>query len=197
MATAAVTSNDPSIEAEADYYLRGFRSSEEEPPQQQEASALPTQPQPQHVPQQHVLQPQHVPLGSDKPKLRHKNNKGKPLSSNPLQTFAHNMLTNQGCPPPSTCGDICYVLTIETASDLHSVAIGRSDHLSHHWHWRTGVCNAKSQCVAVNPFDRHHNFDDLANTLADVERECERSFGMATMFVLAKAMEPQELKKKK
>jgi hypothetical protein len=189
-ATAAVTSNDRSIEAEADYYLRGIRSAETEPPQQQEASALPTQPQPQHVPH-----PQHVPLGSDKLKLRQKNKKGKPPSSNPLQTFAHNMLTNQGCTSPtSTCGDICYVLTIATASDLHSVVIGTSDHLSHHWHdptsfWRTGVCNAKSQCIAVNPFDRHHNFDDLANTLADVERECERSVGMAAMFVLAKAME--------
>ncbi len=181
--TAAVTSNDP--EAEANYYLRGTRSSsEDEPPQQyQEVSA-----------------PQQAPLGSDKPKLRKKGGKS---SSNSLRTFAHNMLTNQGCQPTTSCGDICYVLTTAAASDLHSVAIGTSEQPTHHWHdptsfWRTGICNAKSQCISVNPFDKDHNFDDLANTLADVERECERSVGMATMFVLAKAMEPPAwLKKKK
>eukprot|EP00984_Skeletonema_dohrnii_P022802 scaffold11910_cov104-Skeletonema_dohrnii-CCMP3373.AAC.6 len=111
------------------------------------------------------------------------------------QSFAQNMLTNQGCLPTSSCGDVCYVLTVAAASDLHSVTIGTTNQPSHHWHdpasfWRMGVCNAKSQCVSVNPFDKRHTFDDLANTLADVERQCERSLGMANMFLLAKAMEP-------
>ena len=44
--------------------------------------------------------------------------------------------------------------------------------------------------MSVNPFDTKHDFDDLTETLVEVERECERSVGMATMFVLAKAMEP-------
>ena len=111
------------------------------------------------------------------------------------QSFAQNMLTNQGCLPTSSCGDVCYVLTVAAASDLHSVTIGTTNQPSHHWHdpasfWRMGVCNVKSQCVSVNPFDKRHTFDDLASTLADVERQCERSLGMANMFLLAKAMEP-------
>ena len=112
------------------------------------------------------------------------------------------MLQSQGCPvSTSSCGDICYVLTPAAASDLHSVAIGTSNTPHHHWHdptsfWTTGVCNGKSQCVSVNPFDDDHNFDDLANTLLDVEKECERSVGMATMFILAKAMEPPAWVKK-
>eukprot|EP00984_Skeletonema_dohrnii_P016023 scaffold7024_cov94-Skeletonema_dohrnii-CCMP3373.AAC.1 len=145
--------------------LRGMRSSEPH----QEA----TQPQQQHAA------------------------KKSSINNHPIQqqSFAQNMLTNQGCPPTSSCGDICYVLTIAAASDLHSVAIGTSKQPSHHWHdpasfWRTGVCNTKSQCVSVNPFDKKHSFDDLASALADVERECERSVGMASMFLLAKAMEP-------
>ena len=44
--------------------------------------------------------------------------------------------------------------------------------------------------MSVNPFDMSHDFDDLSETLVEVERECGRSLGMATMFVLAKAMEP-------
>ncbi len=111
------------------------------------------------------------------------------------QAFVQHMLSNQGCPPTSTCGDVCYVLTISAASDLHSVAIGKTKTPSHHWHdpasfWQAGVCNAKSQCVTVNPFDKHHTFEDLAAKLAEVERECERNVGMASMFLLAKAMEP-------
>jgi hypothetical protein len=135
---------------------------------------------PEH--QQEATQPQHIPK---------KSNNNHPIQ----QSFAQNMLTNQGCPPTSSCGDVCYVLTIAAASDLHSVAIGNTKQSSHHWHdpasfWRPGVCNAKSQCVSVNPFDKHHTFNDLASTLAEVERECERSLGMASMFLLAKAMEP-------
>ena len=113
------------------------------------------------------------------------------------------MLQSQGCPvSTSSCGDICYVLTPAAASDLHSVAIGTSNTPHHHWHdptsfWTTGVCNGKSQCVSVNPFDDDHNFDDLANTLLDVEKECKRSVGMATMFILAKAMEPPAWVKQK
>lgn len=98
-------------------------------------------------PQQGAMQPQHVPSQQC-------------TTQNPLQqTFAQNMLTNQGCGPTSSCGDICYVLTIEAASDLHSVVTGKTTNkTSHHWHdpnsfWRTGICNAKSQCVSVNPFD--------------------------------------------
>eukprot|EP00985_Skeletonema_marinoi_P007146 scaffold3121_cov211-Skeletonema_marinoi.AAC.15 len=132
--------------------------------------------------QQEATQPQHVSKNS--------------TNNHPIQqSFAQNMLTNQGCPPTSSCGDVCYVLTIAAASDLHSVATGNTKQSSHHWHdpasfWRPGVCNAKSQCVSVNPFDKHHTFNDLASTLAEVERECERSLGMASMFLLAKAMEP-------
>jgi hypothetical protein len=105
------------------------------------------------------------------------------------------MLANQGCPPTSSCGDVCYVLTVAAASDLHSVAVGTTNRPSHHWHepssfWRAGICNAKAQCVSVNPFDKSHTFNDLASTLANVERECERSVGMASMFLLAKAMDP-------
>jgi len=134
-------------------------------------------------PHQEATQPQHA--------AKKSNN----IHSIQQKSFAQKMLTNQGCPPTSSCGDICYVLTIAAASDLHSVAIGTTKQPSHHWHdpasfWRTGVCNAKSQCVSVNPFDKKHSFDDLASTLADVERECERSVGMASMFLLAKAMEP-------
>ena len=152
----------------------------------------------------------HVPIGSDKPKLRSKKNKNKKNNkstsgsgNNPIQSFAVNMLQSQGCPvSTSSCGDICYVLTPAAASDLHSVAIGTSNTPHHHWHdptsfWTTGVCNGKSQCVSVNPFDDDHNFDDLANTLLDVEKECERSVGMATMFILAKAMEPPAWVKQK
>ena len=150
----------------------------------------------------------HVPIGSDKPKLRSKKKKNKKNNTsgsgnNPIQTFAVNMLQSQGCPvSTSSCGDICYVLTPAAASDLHSVAIGASNTPHHHWHdptsfWTTGVCNGKSQCVSVNPFDDDHNFDDLANTLLDVEKECERSVGMATMFILAKAMEPPAWVKQK
>ena len=147
--------------------LRGMRSSE---------------------PHQEATQPQHAAKKST-------NNHLHQQQQQQQQSFAQNMLTNQGCPPTSSCGDICYVLTIAAASDLHSVAIGTTKQPSHHWHdpasfWRTGVCNAKSQCVSVNPFDKKHSFDDLASTLADVERECERSVGMASMFLLAKAMEP-------
>ena len=134
-------------------------------------------------------------------KLRSKKKKNK--NNNPIQTFAVNMLQSQGCPiSTSSCGDICYVLTPAAASDLHSVAIGASNTPHHHWHdptsfWTTGVCNGKSQCVSVNPFDDDHNFDDLTNTLLDVEKECERSVGMATMFILAKAMEPPAWVKQK
>ena len=49
---------------------------------------------------------------------------------------------------------------------------------------------AKSQCVTVNPFDTKHDFDDLTGMLEKVEQDCERSLGMATMFVLTKAMKP-------
>ena len=154
-------------------------------------------------PQSARAQADHVPIGSDKPKLRSKKkNKNKNKKNNPIQTFAVNMLQSQGCPvSTSSCGDICYVLTPAAASDLHSVAIGTSNTPHHHWHdptsfWTTGVCNGKSQCVSVNPFDDDHNFDDLANTLLDVEKECERSVGMATMFILAKAMEPPAWVKK-
>ena len=154
--------------------------------------------------QAQAQQAYHVPIGSDKPKLRSKKNiKKKNTSGNPIQTFAVNMLQSQGCPvSTSSCGDICYVLTPAAASDLHSVAIGASNTPHHHWHdptsfWTTGVCNGKSQCVSVNPFDDDHNFDDLANTLLDVEKECERSVGMATMFILAKAMEPPAWVKQK
>eukprot|EP00985_Skeletonema_marinoi_P016645 scaffold8993_cov207-Skeletonema_marinoi.AAC.1 len=135
--------------------------------------------------QQEATQPQHVPKKSTD-------------NNHPIQqSFAQNMLTNQGCPPTSSCGDVCYVLTIAAASDLHSVATGNTKQSSHHWHdpasfWRPGVCNAKSQCVSVNPFDKHHTFNDLASTLAEVERECERSVGMASMFLLTKAMEPPD-----
>ncbi len=160
-------------------------------------------------PQAQAQQAYHVPIGSDKPKLRSKKKKNKKNKStsgsgnNPIQTFAVNMLQSQGCPvSTSSCGDICYVLTPAAASDLHSVAIGTSNTPHHHWHdptsfWTTGVCNGKSQCVSVNPFDDDHNFDDLANTLLDVEKECERSVGMATMFILAKAMEPPAWVKQK
>ncbi len=132
--------------------------------------------------QQQQQQVQHVPKKSSDNHPTH-------------QAFVQNLLANQGCPPTSSCGDVCYVLTIAAASDLHSVAIGKTKQPSHHWHdpasfWQAGVCNAKSQCVTVNPFDKHHTFDDLAATLADVERECERNVGMASMFLLAKAMEP-------
>eukprot|EP00984_Skeletonema_dohrnii_P015031 scaffold6430_cov135-Skeletonema_dohrnii-CCMP3373.AAC.4 len=143
--------------------LRGLRSSASEP--QQEATQL------QHVPQK----------STDNKQLQ--------------ETFLENMLTNQGCPPTSSCGDVCYVLTVAAASDLHSVAVGTTNRPSHHWHepssfWRAGICNAKAQCVSVNPFDKSHTFNDLASTLANVERECERSVGMASMFLLAKAMDP-------
>eukprot|EP00984_Skeletonema_dohrnii_P022799 scaffold11910_cov104-Skeletonema_dohrnii-CCMP3373.AAC.3 len=133
-------------------------------------------------PQQEATQPQHVPQKStDNKQLQ--------------ETFLQNMLTNQGCPPTSSCGDVCYVLTVAAASDLHSVAVGTTNRPSHHWHepssfWRAGICNAKAQCVSVNPFDKSHTFNDLASTLANVERECERSVGMASMFLLAKAMDP-------
>ena len=157
--------------------------------------------------QAQAQQAYHVPIGSDKPKLRSKKKKKNKSTSgsgsNPIQTFAVNMLQSQGCPvSTSSCGDICYVLTPAAASDLHSVAIGTSNTPHHHWHdpksfWTTGVCNGKSQCVSVNPFDDDHNFDDLANTLLDVEKECERSVGMATMFILAKAMEPPAWVKQK
>ncbi len=111
------------------------------------------------------------------------------------ENFLQAMLMNQGCPPTSSCGDVCYVLTISAASDLHSVASGTNDEPSHHWNepgsfWNAGVCNSKAQCVSVNPFDRHHTYNDLASKLAEVERECERSVGMASMFLLAKAMDP-------
>ncbi len=111
------------------------------------------------------------------------------------ENFLQAMLMNQGCPPTSSCGDVCYVLTINAASDLHSVASGTNDEPSHHWNepssfWSAGVCNSKAQCVSVNPFDRHHTYNDLASKLAEVERECERSVGMASMFLLAKAMDP-------
>ena len=113
------------------------------------------------------------------------------------QSLAHNMLINQGCPQTSSCGDVCYVLTVEAATDLHSVTTGKRNKPTHHWHdpssfWRMGVCNAKSQCVSVNPFDKHHNFDDLARILADVEKECDRSMAAANIFLLAKAMEPPD-----
>uniref|UniRef100_A0A7S2KXA6 Uncharacterized protein n=1 Tax=Skeletonema marinoi TaxID=267567 RepID=A0A7S2KXA6_9STRA len=135
---------------------------------------------PEH--QQEATQPQHV--------------SKKSTNNHPIQqSFAQNMLTNQGCPPTSSCGDVCYVLTVAAASDLHSVAVGTTNRPSHHWHepssfWRAGICNAKAQCVSVNPFDKSHTFNDLASTLANVERECERSVGMASMFLLAKAMDP-------
>lgn len=111
------------------------------------------------------------------------------------ETYVQNMLTNQGCPPTSSCGDVCYVLTLAAASDLHSVAIGETNQPSHGWHkpasfWKVGVCNAKAQCVSVNPFDKSHTFHDLASTVAEVEKECDRSVGMASMFLLAKAMDP-------
>ncbi len=129
-------------------------------------------------PQQGATQPQHVP---DSKQLQ--------------ETYVQNMLTNQGCPPTSSCGDVCYVLTLAAASDLHSVASGKTNQPSHGWHqpasfWKVGVCNAKAQCVSVNPFDKSHTFHDLASTVAEVERECERSVGMASMFLLAKAMDP-------
>jgi len=178
--------------------LRGIR-----PQQQHEDSLLLSQPQ--ESSRQEV-----APLGSDKPRLRKKKNQkallgGNTNANHPLQTFAHNMLTNQGCPPSPTsnCGDICYVLTTDAASDLHSVAIGTSSQPTHHWHdpttfWHVGVCNSKRQCISsVNPFDGDHNFDDLTNALSTVERECGRSVGMASMFVLAKAMEPPAWLKKK
>ena len=44
--------------------------------------------------------------------------------------------------------------------------------------------------MSVNPFDVSHDFDDLQGVLEGVEKECGRSVGMGTMFVLAKAMEP-------
>ena len=44
--------------------------------------------------------------------------------------------------------------------------------------------------MSVNPFDVSHDFDDLERVLVEVERECGKSVGMGTMFVLAKAMEP-------
>ena len=139
-------------------------------------------------------QPNTVPIeSSDKssPKIRIT----KKSSSNPLQSFAINMLENQGCPSTSSCGDPCYVLTTAAASGLHSVVTGVSNQPTHHWHdptsfWSAGICNVKSQCVSVNPFDHDHYFDDLARTLTDVEKGCGRNVGMATIFVLAKAMEP-------
>jgi hypothetical protein len=178
-------------------------------------------PQEQPQPQQAV-----VPLiGSDKPnKLRQKKkntkrgNNNNAASFNPLQAFAHNMLIHQGCPPPppptssssttttttnNYCGDICYVLTTDAASDLHSVAIGTTSQPTFHWHdpttfWHVGICNSKSQCVSsVNPFDGNHDFDNLMTALTNVERECGKSVGMASMFVLAKAMEPPAWLKKK
>ena len=112
-------------------------------------------------------------------------------------SFVQNMLINQGCPPTSSCGDVCYVLTISAASDLHYVATGKANHTRHHWNdpasfWRAGVCNSKAQCISVNPFDknRNHSFDELASTLAQIEKECDRSIGMASLFLLAKAMDP-------
>ena len=132
--------------------------------------------------QQQEATPQHAPkMSTGNDHLQH--------------NFVHNMLTNQGCPPTSSCGDVCYVLTISAASDLHYVATGKANHTSHHWNdpasfWRAGVCNSKAQCVSVNPFDKHHSFDELAHTLAEIETECERSIGMASLFLLAKAMDP-------
>jgi len=193
--TVAVAAAANEEEEAADYYLRGIRS-EDPPPSlhhdDEPSSSLPPQ-------------PQQIPLGADKPKIRHHSSSTSTTTtsnpnSNPLQKFAQNMLTSQGCPPTATttCGSICYVLTPEAASDLHSVATGLSTTPTHHWHdptsfWSTGVCNAKSQCVSVNPFDVRHDFDDLKNVLEGVERECDGRggvVGMGTMFVLAKAMEP-------
>eukprot|EP00984_Skeletonema_dohrnii_P019370 scaffold9228_cov118-Skeletonema_dohrnii-CCMP3373.AAC.1 len=172
-----------SIEQEADdgqhdanYYLRGIRS-EDSSSQQQQQQEEPPAPQASSIATSSP-QPQQVPLGADKPKLRKKKHNRQASSTttstnNPLQKFAQNMLTNQGCPPTPTtsCGDICYVLTPSAATDLHSVAIGTTLTPTHHWHDPT-------------------TFWSTGSTLVEVERECGRSLGMATMFVLAKAMEP-------
>ena len=203
-------------EATANYYLQGIRSEPLVPQHYQSlarsqqlhstsSSSFSTPPQNQIQSKQQ----EETSSSSTKPKIRHKSStttKTKSQNTAALQTFAKNMLTNQGCPPAphSTCGDICYVLTPEAATDLHSVVATSSSsqtthtkhhYPTHHWHnpttfWTTGVCNAKSQCISVNPFDREHDFHELQRTLDEVERECERRVGMGTLFVLAKAMEP-------
>ena len=118
------------------------------------------------------------------------------VSNNHLlkQTFVHNMLENQGCTPTSSCGDVCYVLTIAAAADLHSVAAGKSNRAKHHWHnpesfWRLGVCDADKRCESVNPYDKKHDFKALEDTLSDVEGQCGRKISAATRLLLVKAMD--------